>query len=201
MTEVIKSLSAIQITLSNEGIPKSRRNQQQNYDFRGIDDVYEVLAPLLAAQQLLILPNVVERHSSDHQSKSGGTLFYTSVLVDYEFISAKDDSKHVVRSVGEAMDSGDKSTNKAMSAAYKTMAIQAFCIRTTGDNDSENSNHEVGKAKPAQKPATEQAKQSDEAFPNCPDCKKNDAVIKSRYDGPAFVCYKNRAGCGKKFDN
>lgn len=41
------------------------------------------------------------------------------------------------------MDSGDKATNKAMSAAYKYAAMQAFCIPTEGDNDADATTHEV----------------------------------------------------------
>ncbi len=47
-----------------------------------------------------------------------------------------------MKTYGEAMDSGDKSTNKAMSAAYKYAAMQAFCIPTEGDHDTENQTHE-----------------------------------------------------------
>jgi hypothetical protein len=41
------------------------------------------------------------------------------------------------------MDSADKATNKAMSAAYKYAAMQAFCIPTSGDNDADATSHEV----------------------------------------------------------
>jgi hypothetical protein len=41
------------------------------------------------------------------------------------------------------MDSGDKATNKAMSAAYKYAAFQAFAIPTEGDNDADAHTHEV----------------------------------------------------------
>jgi len=41
------------------------------------------------------------------------------------------------------MDSGDKATNKAMSAAYKYMAFQTFAIPTEGDNDADAHTHEV----------------------------------------------------------
>ena len=41
------------------------------------------------------------------------------------------------------MDSGDKATNKAMSAAYKYAALQTFCIPTEGDNDADATTHEV----------------------------------------------------------
>jgi hypothetical protein len=51
---------------------------------------------------------------------------------------------------GEAMDSGDKATNKAMSAAYKYACMQAFSIPTEGDNDADAHTHEV-------KPATHSA--------------------------------------------
>jgi len=41
------------------------------------------------------------------------------------------------------MDSGDKSSNKAMSAAYKYAAFLMFCIPTEGDNDADQTTHEV----------------------------------------------------------
>jgi hypothetical protein len=65
------------------------------------------------------------------------------VHAEFDFVSASDGSKHTVSTFGEAMDSGDKATNKAMSAAYKYAAFQAFAIPTEGDNDPDNSTHEV----------------------------------------------------------
>jgi hypothetical protein len=44
--------------------------------------------------------------------------------------------------VGEAMDSGDKSANKAMSAAMKYALIETFSIPTAEDNDTENQTHQ-----------------------------------------------------------
>jgi hypothetical protein len=44
------------------------------------------------------------------------------------------------------MDSGDKATNKAMSAAYKYAAFLTFAIPTEGDNDAESHTHEVAAA-------------------------------------------------------
>jgi hypothetical protein len=59
------------------------------------------------------------------------------VEAEFDFVAASDGSKHTVKTYGEAMDSGDKATNKAMSAAYKYAAFQAFCIPTEGDNDAD----------------------------------------------------------------
>jgi hypothetical protein len=55
---------------------------------------------------------------------------------------------------GEAMDSGDKSCNKAMSAAQKYVFFQVFCIATEdGDKDTESHTH-TPVPKPAANPRT-----------------------------------------------
>ncbi len=141
--KVYQAIANVTSKLAKEGISKDRKNEQQGYKFRGIDDVYNALAPFLAEASLCILPNVVERTLIERPSKSGGILFYVTVKVDFAFVSAEDGSEHHVTTYGEAMDSGDKATNKAMSAAYKYAAMQAFCIPTEGDNDADNKTHEV----------------------------------------------------------
>lgn len=136
--KVYKAINDVQAALSVTGITKDRKNQQQNYAFRGIDDVYNALAPLLAKHGLCILPRILSRDCVERQTAKGGTLFYVTVEAEFDFVSAEDGSKHTVKTFGEAMDSADKATNKAMSAAYKYAAFQAFAIPTEGDNDSEN---------------------------------------------------------------
>ena len=73
----------------------------------------------------------------------GTALFYVTVRCEFDFVSSEDGSKHTVTTYGEAMDSGDKATNKAMSAAYKYACMQAFSIPTEGDNDADATTHEV----------------------------------------------------------
>lgn len=141
--KVYEAIAAITLALSKEGIAKGRKNSQQNYSFRGIDDIYNALAPELAKNKLCVLPRVLERSCEERATKSGGTLFYVNVRVAFDCVSAEDGSKHEIVTMGEAMDSGDKATNKAMSAAYKYAALMAFCIPTEGDNDTENLTHEV----------------------------------------------------------
>jgi len=86
--------------------------------------------PLLAEHGLVIIPRMISREVSERQSAKGGALFYTVVHAEFDFVSAKDGSKHTASTFGEAMDSGDKSTNKAMSAAYKYVAFLTFAIPT-----------------------------------------------------------------------
>ena len=141
--KIYKAINAVQSELAQIGITKSRRNQQQGYNFRGIDDVFNALSPLLAKHGLCILPRVISRTVTERQTQKGGVLFYTVVHMEFDFVAAEDGSKHTVSTVGEAMDSGDKSSNKAMSAAYKYAAFQAFAIPTEADNDAEAYTHEV----------------------------------------------------------
>ncbi len=144
---VYAAINAVTAAMATDGISKSRKNQQQGYQFRGIDDVYNALSRELANAKLCVLPRVLERGVVERETKNGGVLFYVTVKVDFAFVSAEDGSEHVVTTYGEAMDSGDKATNKAMSAAYKYAAMQAFCIPTEGDTDADSTTHAV-KAQP-----------------------------------------------------
>ena len=158
---VYAAINAVQSAMAKEGIAKTSKNTQQGYAFRGIDAVYSALAPHLAAQGLCILPRVLDRIVTEKETKSGGTLFYTVLTVEFDFVSMKDGSTHVIRTIGEAMDSGDKSTNKAMSAAYKYACFMAFSIPTEGDNDADAHTHEVAPRKAANGQETASAQHPD----------------------------------------
>lgn len=154
---VYTAVSAVMAHLAKHGISKDRRNDSQGYAFRGIDDVYNALAPALSQHGLVILPQVKGRSVTEKVNSRGNTLFYVCVDVDFAFVSIKDGSHHTVSVSGEAMDSGDKATNKAMSAAYKYACLQAFCIPTEGDNDADSTTHivapkAVSQAKPTATP-------------------------------------------------
>jgi hypothetical protein len=142
VSNVYARIAAVSAELAKEGISKSRSNAQQGYKFRGIDEVLNALAPLLSKHQLVIIPRILSRECTERQTQKGGVLFSVVVAAEFDFISAVDGSKHTARTYGEAMDSGDKATNKAMSAAYKYAAFQAFCIPTEGDNDADAKTHE-----------------------------------------------------------
>lgn len=148
MTDTVKqvytAINAVQAEFcSSGGISKDRKNQQQGYSFRGIDDVYNALSPLLAKHGLVIIPRHISRSCEERTTSKEKILFYVTVESEFDIISAADGSVHVARAFGEAMDSADKATNKAMSAAYKYMAMQLFAIPTEGDNDADSHTPEL----------------------------------------------------------
>lgn len=150
--EVYKAINAVQEELAQIGISKSSKNLQQGFMFRGIDAVYNTISPLLAKHKLLILPRCLTRESTERVTAKGGALFYVTVQAEFDFVSAIDGSRHTVSMFGEAMDSGDKATNKAMSIAYKYAAFQAFCIPTedtASDPDAETHQVQGKHAKPS----------------------------------------------------
>lgn len=148
---VYKAISAVAKELAEQGIRKDSRNSQQGFMFRGIDAVYNALAPALVKHGLLILPRITERSVTERVNQKGTVLFYVVVKAEFDFVATEDGSTHTVVTYGEAMDSGDKATNKAMSIAYKYAAFQAFCIPT--EETAIDADAEVHHVAPQQKPA------------------------------------------------
>lgn len=134
-------------------IGKDRKNSAQGYNFRGIDDCYNALHPILSKHGVFCVPEVQEQSREERQTKSGTTMIYTVLTVKFTFY-ADDGSSFSAITVGEASDSGDKSSNKAMSAAQKYAFMQVFAIPTQGDNDTENHSPEFA---PRSKPVPQAA--------------------------------------------
>jgi hypothetical protein len=144
MKKVYSAINRVTEELAREGITKSRNNAQQGYKFRGIDDVYNAIASVVSKHGLCILPRVLSREVTERATKNGGVMSYVVTDMEFDLVCAEDDSMHTIRVVGEAMDSADKATNKAMSAAMKYACLMAFQIPTEGDNDADATTPPVG---------------------------------------------------------
>ncbi len=139
---VYEAINQVQLAMSRDGIGKSRKNEQQGYSFRGIDDMYNALSIPLASFGLCIIPRFRNRTLTERTTQKGSVLFYVTVEGEFDLVGP-DGSKHTAVAFGEAMDSADKATKKAMSAAFKYMCMQLFCIPTEGDNDADSTTHEL----------------------------------------------------------
>ena len=136
-----------------EAIAKSKRNQSQNFNFRGIDDVYNSMHAILAKHRIYTMPEVLEDRHEERTTKSGSSLIYRILKIRYTFIT-DDGSSMTATVIGEGMDSGDKASNKAMSVAHKYCLLQAFCIPTEDMPDPDAETPEPSK------PAKSEAKPS-----------------------------------------
>lgn len=125
-----------------DAIGKDRRNAAQGYSFRGIDDVYNMLHPVLAKHGVFTIPTVVEERTEERTNQKGTVLIYRVMKIRYDFVAA-DGSSISATVIGEGMDSGDKAANKAMSVAQKYAFIQVLAIPTEESKDPEDDHHEV----------------------------------------------------------
>jgi len=146
--QVYKSIALVAGELAAVGVKKQQKNEAQNFRFRGIDDVMNTVSPIMARHGLMMLPRVLSRTMTERANARGTALLSVVVDVEYDIVAAEDGSRHTVRVMGEAMDSGDKATNKAMSAAYKYCLFQTFCVPVEGTPDADATTHEVIMAEP-----------------------------------------------------
>ena len=107
-------------------IGKDRKNQTQGFAYRGIDDVMNELHSTLAECGIFVVPEVLEENRETGTTSRGGTLFYTRLKIKFTFY-AKDGSNVNAVVIGEAMDSGDKASNKALSIGLKYALLQSIC--------------------------------------------------------------------------
>ena len=135
---VYKAISAVQKELAEKGIGKGQYNQFDRYAFRGIDDVYNALGPILAKHELVVFPEVTKRETIERTSQKGGMMLHVILDITYHFVGP-DGSTIKVPVIGEAMDRGDKAINKAFSAAYKLACFQTFCIPVEGQDSEQES--------------------------------------------------------------
>lgn len=132
----------IAINKKVEAIKKGRKNTQQGYSFRGIDDAFNELHDLFAEHGVVVLPRFISSTREERVNKSGGVNIYSIAIYEFTFM-AEDGSREIVTLQGEGMDNGDKSLNKAFSAALKYALMSMFLIPTEEPKDSELDSHEI----------------------------------------------------------
>ena len=117
-------------------VSKSRTNGTQGFAYRGIDDVMNELHGILARSGIFIVPTVLAEERATGTTSRGGTMFYTRLKIKFTFY-ADDGSSVESVVIGEAMDTGDKASNKALSIGLKYALLQVFCIPTEDDKDTD----------------------------------------------------------------
>jgi hypothetical protein len=112
------------------GIAKKDKNTSQGFNFRGIDSVVNAVSPALQKFGVVVIPSVEEyEYQTVEIGRNRTAMGHVRVKVSYTFIGANGDAiKATV--VGEAMDSGDKATAKAMSVAFRTALLQSLSLPT-----------------------------------------------------------------------
>lgn len=140
MAEIYQAIIGVMADIG--AIGKDKKNAQQGFKYRGVDDVMNALQPVMVQHGLFVVPEIIDQRREERQTNRGGNLIYSVCTVRYTFY-AKDGSSVQCVVIGEGMDSGDKATNKAMSIAFKYACFQVFCIPTEEMKDPDAEVHEV----------------------------------------------------------
>ena len=140
-------------------IGKTSKNMQQGFMYRGIDAVMNALNPVLTENRMFCVPEVLEQHREERQTRNGGNLIYSILKMRYT-LYAEDGSSVSAVVIGEGMDSADKSSNKAMSVAYKYAMFQIFSIPTEEMADPDAETPPESTRKPAQSQHIQQPEQA-----------------------------------------
>lgn len=132
MSQIYKKMSEVMRDIGSVG--KDQKNQAQGFKFRGIDQFVNSLYPALTKHGVFMAPRCVsEQHELKEVTRSNGKAGvdkHVTILMEYDFF-AEDGSKVTIGPIpAEGLDSGDKATNKALSAALKYALIQTFSVPT-----------------------------------------------------------------------
>lgn len=130
-------------------VSKDQKNAQQGFKFRGIDQFVNALYPALTKHGVFMTPRCTSQSQEIktviRSSGKEGVDKHVTIMMEYDFF-ADDGSKVTVGPVpAEGLDSGDKATNKALSAALKYALIQTFSIPTEDMTDGDSESPEIGK--------------------------------------------------------
>jgi hypothetical protein len=129
---IFKKMSQVMSEIGHVG--KDQKNTAQGFKFRGIDQFVNSLYPALTKHGVFMSPRCVkevhELRTVVRGNGKEGIDKHVNILMEYDFF-AEDGSKVTVGPIpAEGIDSGDKATNKALSAALKYALIQTFSIPT-----------------------------------------------------------------------
>ena len=123
--------------LAKDGVNK----QGSGYKFRGIDAVMNAVGPALRAHGVVVVPAKVKHHAIVDVLTGNNRTPMASARVSVVYrVSGPLGDSFKGAAVGEAFDSGDKATAKAMSVAYRTFLLQALTL-PTDDPDPDSATH------------------------------------------------------------
>lgn len=111
-------------------LAKGERNQQQGFNFRGVDAVMNAAGPALREHGVSVVPVAVTDVQASTYTTKGGTVMRDVFLVVSYLITGPAGDTMPGAAAGEASDAGDKATPKAMSVAYRTFLLQALTLPT-----------------------------------------------------------------------
>lgn len=141
MTEPKKLAELMPLVMSDIGaVGKDSHNPHFNYNFRGIDAVMNAVHRSLVKHGVFFVPQIINKEYA-----TVGKQRHALVDVVYAFHGPAGDEILYGPYSGEGLDTADKATNKALSAALKYLLLHGFCIPTEDEarDDADSQGNKV----------------------------------------------------------
>jgi len=136
---VVEALASVMADV--QAIKKGDYNDNQKFNFRGVDAVVNAVGPVLRKHNVVVVPTGAHYDQERYQTTRGTSMRAITVSVCYRFYGPAGD--YIDANVlGEAADSGDKAISKAFSVAYRTLLLQTLCV-PTDEIDPDAQSHEA----------------------------------------------------------
>ncbi len=184
MMSVVQKLLSVMHAVT--ALQKDGHNSGQNYTYLSEEKVTTTLHDAFTKAGLTMRPLAMEILSEYEYPTAKSVAHGRVIRVTYELRDGEDSL--IVQTIGEGADSGDKATNKAMSAALK-YALRQTCLISTGDDPDRASPEAIG--------ASERV--SEKLAPTCGTC--GEPITPSLVNGRAYTVSQllviSNKRCGK----
>ena len=152
MQTLQQRMALVKRELVEGGISKDSKQKFQNYDYRGVDQGLGVISALHVKYGINVkVANIRDFKMEQRVDGKGKPVTHMTALYEWGFVNT-DDGEDVdyCFSIGEGMDTGDKSSGKMQSYAYKNMMFYRYEIPVKGQTlddydprmDNEDETHE-----------------------------------------------------------
>ncbi len=117
-----------------------------NFSYAGEAALIAAIRPAMVENDVTVrVSRVLSRDRIEYQTKSGATMFTSSVTLELRFTHAPSGTWVTVETAGDGGDVGDKSMSKAITSAFKYGLRNTFMIETGDDPDGHASEEKAAK--------------------------------------------------------
>jgi len=127
---------AVNYVMKQVGYVQKEESRKLGYSYASEAALISAIRPHMVEVGLFVYPSsMIDIPAESFTSKHGSTINVSKLAAIYCFHHAPSDTKFFVSVIGKGMDTGDKDSNKAMTAAFKYAIRQPLMIETGDDPD------------------------------------------------------------------
>ena len=151
-TTLVQKIAAIMGEIGT--FAKTGDNKGMNFKFVEVNEILLRGAPLFAKHQVIMYPTKIDPTKIEFgTTKNGGVSTHVFLNVTWAVTDGQDEI--TVASFGEAIDTSDKASNKAQTAAEKQALQKLLLLANEADNDANNEQRDYYRPTPVDPAVTE----------------------------------------------